>query len=162
MSANSRLIAIQIIGERKAFYRQIIPESSCGRKDQNNEQTSFENNEVEPGEPVQMDIYQNNIYREDLSWLHFDDEPRVQERVQGRQQRKDQQSYISVFVAYQTIPSSNQEHQPKNDNSIPCMDVWQIYRDTEQPQKKENSQNESKLVYLTCTTFTNFFIILYN
>ena len=147
MSANSRLIAIQIIGERKAFCRQIIPESSCGKKDQNNEQTSFENNEVEPGEPVQMDIYQSNIYREDLSWLHFDDEPRVQERVQERQQRKDQQFCISVFVAYTTIPSSNQQHQPKNDNSIPCMDVWQIYRDTEQPPEKETSKKESRLQF---------------
>ena len=39
---------------------------------------SFE--EAEPVEPVQMIIYQSNTYRKDLSWLHFDDEPRVQER----------------------------------------------------------------------------------
>ena len=38
-----------------------------------------------------------------LSWLYFDDEPRVQER----QQVKDQQLCISLFVAYPTIPSSN-------------------------------------------------------
>ena len=25
-------------------------------------------------------IYQSNTYRKDLSWLYFDDEPRVQER----------------------------------------------------------------------------------
>ena len=37
------------------------------------------------------------------SWLQFDDEPMVQER----QQVKDHQSCISVFVAYPTIPSSN-------------------------------------------------------
>ena len=42
-----------------------------------------------------MNIYQSNTYRKDLNWLHFDDEP----WVQGRQQVKDQQSYISVFVA---------------------------------------------------------------
>ena len=30
---NSRLIAIYIIGQRKAFYRQRIPESSCVRKE---------------------------------------------------------------------------------------------------------------------------------
>ena len=48
-----------------------------------------------PVKPVQMNIYQSNTYRKDLSWLHFDDEP----WVQGRQQVKDQQSYISVFVA---------------------------------------------------------------
>ena len=40
---------------------------------------------------------------EDLSWVHFDDQPRLQER----QQLKDQQSYISVSVAYPAIPSSN-------------------------------------------------------
>ena len=37
-----------------------------------------------------MNIYQSNTYRKDLSWLHFDDEPMVQDR----QQVKD----ISVFV----------------------------------------------------------------
>ena len=38
------------------------------------------NNEVEPTEPVQINIYSSNTYRKDLSWLHFDDETRVQER----------------------------------------------------------------------------------
>ena len=33
MSINSRLKAIQIIGQRKAFYRKEIPESSCERKE---------------------------------------------------------------------------------------------------------------------------------
>ena len=34
MSANSRLKAIQIIGQRKAFYRQkILPESNCAMKE---------------------------------------------------------------------------------------------------------------------------------
>ena len=64
---------------------------------------SFQNKEVESVQPVQINIYQSNIYRKDLSWLHFDDVPRVQER----QEVKDQQSCISVFVAYPTIPSSN-------------------------------------------------------
>ena len=70
------------------------------------------NKEVESAEPVQMNIYQSNIYKKDLSWLHFDDEPWVQER----QQVKVQQSSISVFIAYLTMP-----------------------RDTEQPQEKETS-----------------------
>ena len=64
---------------------------------------TFENKEVEPVELVQMNIYQNNTYRKDLSWLHFNDEPRVQEG----QEVKDQQSCISAFVAYPIIPSSN-------------------------------------------------------
>ena len=33
MSVNSRLKATKIISQRKAFYRQIIPESSCVRKE---------------------------------------------------------------------------------------------------------------------------------
>ena len=33
MSVNSRLKATKIIGQRKAFYRQRIPESSCTRKE---------------------------------------------------------------------------------------------------------------------------------
>ena len=55
---------------------------------------------MEPVEPVQMIIYQSNTYRNDLSWPHLDDDPRVQQR----QQVKDQQSSISVFVAYPIIP----------------------------------------------------------
>ena len=49
-----------------------------------------------------MNIYQSNTYRKDFSWLHFDDELRVQES----QQVKDQQSFVSVFVAYLTNPNS--------------------------------------------------------
>ena len=33
MSVNSRLKATKIIGQRKAFYRQIIPESRCASKE---------------------------------------------------------------------------------------------------------------------------------
>ena len=50
--------------------------------------------EAEPVEPVQVKIYQCNTYRKDLSWLHFGDEPRVQEM----QQVKDQQSRISALL----------------------------------------------------------------
>ena len=58
---------------------------------------------MEPVQPIEMNIYQSNTYRKDLSWLHFDNEQMVQER----QLAKDQQSCISVFVVYPTIPSSN-------------------------------------------------------
>ena len=51
---------------------------------------------------VQMNIYQSNNYRKDLSWLHVDDEPGVQEK----EQVMDQQSAISVYVVYLTIPSN--------------------------------------------------------
>ena len=67
-------------------------------------QTSLENKEVEPFEPVQMSIYQSNTYKKDLRWLHSDNEPRAQEW----QHVKDQQSYISIIVAYLTIPNSSQ------------------------------------------------------
>ena len=66
---------------------------------------------------------------------NFDDEPRVQEN----QQVKDQQSCTSVFVSSVTNPSGNWGHQPRRYNSIPYMGVWKIYRDTEQPQEKETS-----------------------
>ena len=33
MSVNSRLKDAKIISQRKAFYRQIIPESSCAKKE---------------------------------------------------------------------------------------------------------------------------------
>ena len=33
MSVNPRLKATKIMGQRKAFYRQRIPESSCARKE---------------------------------------------------------------------------------------------------------------------------------
>ena len=110
---------------------------------QNSKKTSLENKEVELVESVQMNIYQSNTYRKDLSWLHFNNEPRVQDR----QQVKDQHPFISVFVAYPTIPRGNQEHQPRHNNSIPHMAIWQIYRDTEQPQEKKTSQNESRLQF---------------
>ena len=37
---------------------------------------------MKPADPVQMNTYQSNNYRKGLNWLHFDDEPRVQERQQ--------------------------------------------------------------------------------
>ena len=63
---------------------------------------------MEPVEPVQMNIYQSNTYRKDLSWLHFDDEPRVQER----QQIKDQQSCMFVFVAFPQFQVANRSTSP--------------------------------------------------
>ena len=93
---------------------------------------SLENREVEPVEPAQISIYQSNTYRKDLGWLHFDNEPRVQER----QQVKAKQSYISVFVVYLTNPGSSSEHQPRHGNSIHGRSY---VRYTEIPQKKEIS-----------------------
>ena len=66
---------------------------------QYNEKTPLEKKEVEPVDPVQMNIYQNNTYRKDLRWSHFDDEPRVSERQQVKG--------ISVFAAYLQIPCTN-------------------------------------------------------
>ena len=98
MSVNSRLKATKIIGQRKAFYRQRIPESSCVRKEtvdidilvtsRNGDRKIMQSirimsrppskkKEVEPVEPVLKNIYQSNTYRKDLSWPHFDNDPRV-------------------------------------------------------------------------------------
>ena len=52
-------------------------------------------------EPVLKNIYQSNTYRKDLSWSHFDDGPRVQEK----QHVKDQQSCIFLFIDLGTNPA---------------------------------------------------------
>ena len=101
------------------------------------------NQEVQPVQTVQTNIYQINTDGKDLIWLYFDDEP----RVQVLQQVKDQQSYISFSEVYLTYPSSSQDHQRSHDSSIPCKVTLQIYRDKEQPQEKETSQNESRLQF---------------
>ena len=124
MSVNSRLEVTKIIGQRKVFYRQRIPESSCARKEtvvidilvtsRNGDGKIMQSIRIKSRPPLRIrkwdqlsqfrqTSYQSNTYRKDLSWLHFKVEPRVQER----QQVKDQRSCLSVFVAYPTIPSSN-------------------------------------------------------
>ena len=124
MSVNSRFKATKIRGQREAFCRQRIPESSCVRKKtvdtdtipvtsgnggrkimQSIKMSSLpsKKNKAEPVEPVLKNIYQSNTYRKGLNWSYFDDEPMVQEK----QQVKDHQSCIFVFLACLTIPSSN-------------------------------------------------------
>ena len=77
----------------------MVTENSCNLS----EKTSLKNKEVEPGDPIQMNIYQSNTYKKYLRLLHFDDKSKVQER----QHVKDQQLCTPIFVAYPTIPSSN-------------------------------------------------------
>ena len=87
--------------QRKAFYRQRIPECSRAKKETVDidifvtSRNGDRKMEVEPVEPVLKNIHQSNNCRKDLSWQHFDDEV------------KDKQSCIFVFVACITIPSSN-------------------------------------------------------
>ena len=122
MSVNSGLKASKIIGQRKAFYRQRILGSSCARKEtvgieifvisrngdrkiiQSIRITSRPPSRIRKGNQLsQLRRASTKViytYRKDLSWLHFDDEPMVQEW----QQAKEQQFCISVFVAYLTIP----------------------------------------------------------
>ena len=82
-----------------------------------------------------MNIYQSNTFRKDLSRLHFETEPGVQDKYQV----KDQQSYIPISVAYPTCPSRNLENQPGHDNIISCKTTCWIYRKKEPPRKKETS-----------------------
>ena len=69
MSVNFRLKAAKIIGERKAFYRQRIQESSCARKETVDidilvtSRNGDRKKEVEPVEPVLKNIYQSNTYK---------------------------------------------------------------------------------------------------
>ena len=125
MLINSRLKVTQIIGQKKAFYRQRIPESRFARKKvcihpyniedqlqknqaiyQNNEQIPLEKKEVEPLEPVQLNIDQSSTYQEMLAGYISTMWPRLHEK----QEVKDQQSYISVLVAFLTFPSSSTLH----------------------------------------------------
>ena len=69
MSVNSGLKATKILGQRKAIYRQRIPQFSRARK-----------------EIAAIDIL-SNTYRKDLSWPHFDNKPRVQEKQQLKYQQ---------------------------------------------------------------------------
>ena len=82
-------------------------------KYKNSEWTSQENEDLELVWPVWMSIDQSNSYRKEFSWLHFDDES----RVQGDQWRKDQQSYRTVSVAHLRL-------QHGYDNSILCKVIW--------------------------------------
>ena len=76
---------------------------------------------MESVQPVQMNTYQSNNYKKDLSWLHFDNEPMVQERKREREgegegeaegEREGEGEGASEgptdqhFLAYPTIPSS--------------------------------------------------------
>ena len=58
---------------------------------------------MEPVEAVLKNIYLSNNYKKDLSRPHFNDETRIQEK----QQVKDQQYCKFIFVACLTVPSSN-------------------------------------------------------
>ena len=120
MSANSRLKATKITDQGKAFYRQRISEPNCVRKEtddsfilvtvdilvtyRNGDRKIKQSIRIKSRPPSrkrkwnqlsQFNIYQRNNYRKDLSWPHFNDEP----RIQGKQQVKDQQSctFVSVY-----------------------------------------------------------------
>ena len=60
--------------------------------------------EVETVQSVQLNIYQNNIFRKDLGWLHFDNEARCQ--------MNDSQSYIPVLAAYPNIQVASSSTNP--------------------------------------------------
>ena len=130
------------MGQRKAFYRQRIPESSCTRKEtvdidilvtsRNGDGKIMQSIGITSRPPSRKRTWnQLSQFRwtstkvipiKDLSWLHFNNEPRVHER----RQVQDQEPCISVFVAYPTITSNSSEQQPRHDNTIPCKAVWWI------------------------------------
>ena len=72
---------------------------------------------MEPVEPVLKNIYQSNTYGKDLGWPYFSDDPKVKEK----QQVKDQQSCIFIFVACLTVPSSNRDTSP---DVTTVFDTW--------------------------------------
>ena len=98
----------------------MVTEKSCNQSEKRVDLPREKGSGTEPVEPVLKNIYERNTYRKDLSWPHFNNEP----RIQGKQQVKRQQSCIFVFVAFLTIPSSNYGYQPRRDNSIQYIDIW--------------------------------------
>ena len=67
-----------------------------------NEKTSLKNKEVEPVEPVQMNIYQINTFKKDLGCLHL--------MSQGFEAAREGLTVLHAylfFVAYLTVPVSN-------------------------------------------------------
>ena len=105
--------------------KQRIPESSCARKEtvdidilvisRNGDRKSIQSIRITSRPPSRRRKWKQlsqfrctstkviPIDRKDFCWLHLNNEPRVQER----QQVKDQQSCISAFVAYLIIPRGN-------------------------------------------------------
>ena len=104
MSVNSIFKATYIISQKKAFYRQRTPESSRVRKETIDIDIFVTSSNGDSGTSwASSEEHLPNTYRKDLSWLHSDHQPRVQEK----QQEKDQQYCIFTFVACLTIPSIN-------------------------------------------------------
>ena len=113
MPIDSRLKTIKIMNQRKAFYKQRIQESRCAWKETVNRDIliKFRNHPPkegkEPVQSIQMSIYESNTYREDLCWLHFEVDPRVQERAANEGQ-----------AAYSIYASSSWKYQSRNGTSI--------------------------------------------
>ena len=139
MSVNSGLKATKIICQGKAFHRRrmfsrarketadvdiLVTSMKGDRKIMQSiritSRAPWRKKEVEPVESVLKNIYQSNTDRKDLSWPHFNDASRVQEK----QQVKDQQSCRLVFVVCVIIPSRNGGQQLRRGSNIPYMGVW--------------------------------------
>ena len=108
---------------------------------------------MEPVEPVQMNIYQSNTYRRDLSWLHFNNEPRFQER----QQVKHQQSCIFIFVAYQQFQEATRSTSP---DMTTVFHAWWYGRFIEIQsnfrRKKLHRMNQDSIFFLHSTFYCSF------
>ena len=61
-----------------------------------------------------LPIYQSNTYRKDLSWLYFEDEPRIHERQEGQHK----QSYISSAISRAILDPLYQFGIPNSDPQI--------------------------------------------
>ena len=64
-------------------------------------------------EPVQMKLYESNTYRKDLSWLHFDEKPRVQDWQQVN-------TLIDAFQIYMYIENDLNSLKIKHCNCLKC------------------------------------------
>ena len=114
MSVNSGHKATKIIGQRKAFYRQRIPEFRYARKEtvhidilvtsRNGDRKIMQSIRIMSRPPLRKRKWKqlSKFYRTSPKVI-----PIVKDQLKNQQQVNDQQSCISVFVACLTNPSSN-------------------------------------------------------
>ena len=91
--------------------------------------------DLEVVQPLWISIDQSNNYRKEFSWLHFDNEPRVQEG----QLVKDQQFYRPISLIHLIFSRKCNEQQHGYDSSIPFKAIWYLDKDKQLPQEEKTS-----------------------
>ena len=154
MAVNSRLKATQLIGQRNAFRRQRISESSCARKEtvyigilktpRNSDRKIMQSIRVTSGPPTRIRKWNQLSQCRWKSTKVIPVEKTQAGYISAISQgfKKGSKCWIScpthtsLYCNFLVYPNSKQEHKCRNDKSIPFKPVWQIYRDKGQLQGK--------------------------